>query len=102
MEYRLAEATKTDIREITQGIATDNPRAAEKWHSVLFKKFGNLAQFPRMGKKRDDLRPGVYCFPYGEYLIFYDITDDAVIIVHVVHGARNLPDVFHPEDGPKV
>lgn len=93
-----SDVAETDIVGIVEAISKDNPRAAEKWFDVLEEKCRKLAKFPRMGRQRDDLRPGVYCFPYGDYLIFYDITDAAVIVVHVVHGARNLPEVFRSEE----
>lgn len=31
---------------------------------------------------------------HGDYLIFYIVLDDAVVIVHVVHGARDLDAVL--------
>jgi len=98
MEYQLTEVARREIEEITIKISEDNLFAAERWHAVLFKKFEGLVQFPRMGRRRDDVRTGVYYFPYDNYLIFYDITDTAVVVVHVVHGARNLPEVFHSEE----
>lgn len=89
-----SEVASNDIDAVIDLIKAANPSAAKKWFSKIEAKCRRLAQFPNIGKQRDDLRDGVYCFPCDKYLIFYDITDTAVIIVHVVHGARNLLDVF--------
>jgi Plasmid stabilization system protein len=92
-----AESAETDIDGIIEEIVKNNPHAAKKWVALLEEKCQRIARFPNMGKRRDDLRQDVYCFPYGDYLIFYDIEETAVVIVHVIHGARNLPEVFHDE-----
>jgi toxin ParE1/3/4 len=38
---------------------------------------------------------------YGQYLIFYRITTDAVEIVHVLHGARDFASILFPETEKK-
>lgn len=64
--------------------------AALHWHAALTEEFSLLGRFPRMGRRRDDLREGVHCFPFGKYLIFYDIAPNHIAIVHVIHGARDV------------
>ena len=69
-----------------------------------------------MGRQRDDFIPGVFCFPYGKYLILYDITPAGITpagitpagitpagitpagitIVHVIHGARDIERALKP------
>ncbi len=43
-----------------------------------------------MGRIREDLLPGTYMLPYENYLIFYRIMADTVVVAHVVHGARDV------------
>lgn len=97
-KHILSTAAGIDIDEIVQAISKDSPQTAEKWVISLQDKCRGLAQFPHIGRLRGDLRPDMYCFPYGNYLIFYKITESAVIVVRVVHGARNLPEVFREEE----
>lgn len=92
-------AAEDDIDTIIDLIKADNPAAAQNWLVNLDVKCRQLARFPHMGKRRDDVRDGVHCFPHGNYLIFYDIGDTSVVVLHVVHGARNLPEIFRREEG---
>ena len=47
-----------------------------------------------MGPMRDELAPGLQSFPVGKYLIFYRKMKGGIEIIRVLHGARNLPEVF--------
>ncbi len=93
-----APSARNEIVAIATDIRNENPAAAERWILALEETCKSIATFPRMGRQRDDILPGVFLFPYKKHLIFYDTHDDSVTILHVVHGARNLPDFFQPED----
>ena len=44
-----------------------------------------------MGRRRDDdLRPGLRSFPVGEYVIVYRPSGEDVLILHIVHGSRDI------------
>jgi toxin ParE1/3/4 len=40
---------------------------------------------------------GVRRRPYGNYLIFYRISDDRIEVLHVLHGARDYESILFPE-----
>jgi toxin ParE1/3/4 len=42
----------------------------------------------------EDLRPGLRTFPVGEYVIFYRIEDEDVVILRVLRGSRNIAALF--------
>lgn len=90
----LAEA---DILEIWDYIADDNPAAADRWVDQLDERFRMLATRPMMGRSRNELAPGVRSFPFGRYVVFYVPLDDGIDVVRVLHGARDIDAVFHPE-----
>ena len=54
--------------------------------------FWLLARHPYIGRRRDDdLRPGLRSLPASDYVIIHRIAeDDVVVILHVVHGKRDL------------
>jgi len=56
--------------------------------------FDSLADMPGMGRQREELAPGLRSFPVGNYLIFYQIEEDIIRIVRVVHGSRNIRKLF--------
>ena len=49
---------------------------------------------PGMGAPRDNLRPGLRQWVYGEYLILYQIDGGGIFVVRVVHGRRDLSKIF--------
>jgi toxin ParE1/3/4 len=51
-----------------------------------------LAQHPRAGRERDELRDGLRSWPVHPYLVFYVVDDDAhaVVIERVIHGHTDI------------
>jgi len=45
-------------------------------------------------RRREELAPGVQSFPFGRYVIFYHALGDAIEIVRVLHGARDIESIF--------
>ncbi len=90
--YRIADLARTDLEGIWDyiGIEKDNPDAAQRQIDELFDKFTILANNPRIGQLREDLRPDLRVFPAGQYVILYYSRDDGIDVVGVVHGARDL------------
>ena len=50
-----------------------------------------LSRHPQLGRRRDDdLRPGLRSVPVSGYVIIYRIENEDVLILHVVHGRRDI------------
>ena len=92
--YIIAPDALKEIGDIISTINESNPSAASRWSLLLAKKFDNLATFPHTGRVREEFNTDAYVFPYGDYLIFYDITTDGINILHIIHGARDVPRFF--------
>jgi len=75
-------------------IAEEDPIAAERWLDTIDEKCRLLAQMPGVGRKRDDLAPGLRGFPVGNYIIFYRAVQEGIQVIRVLHGARDLPEVL--------
>lgn len=56
--------------------------------------FEPLRHFPEMGPSHDILGPGLRAHFYGDYVIDYRATESALIIVRIVHGARDRMALF--------
>lgn len=96
MAYRLAPQALADLDNIWDYIAEEsgNTVTADGVIDVIIKRFHLLNRYPRMGRARDDLRPGLRSFPAGQYVILYSIDDEDVEIVHVFHGRRDIDRQF--------
>ena len=91
---RLSPAAARDLEEIWLYVAADKPTAADHLIDALSDRCQALALNPHMGRRRDELRPGLRSFSHGRYVIFYRIGDPEVQIVRVLEGERDLPAVL--------
>jgi toxin ParE1/3/4 len=56
-----------------------------------------LAEQAMLGRRREELAPGLLSFPFGRYVIFYEVIPDGIAIVRVLHGARDPGPLFECE-----
>lgn len=61
---------------------------------LIYDAEDRLAMFPHLGPARPDLTPDLRLWPVGDYLIFYRIEPERLVIVRILHGARDLPAQF--------
>jgi toxin ParE1/3/4 len=45
---------------------------------------------PKLGKRRDDIKPGYYSFPEGRHLIFYTISKSSIDIIGIPHQSMGI------------
>ena len=92
MVHRLAPQARAELSNIWTYIAREsgNLVAADGVIDAITERFHLLAEFPYMGRARDDLRSGLRSFPVGQYVIIYTIDDDDVQILHVFHGRQDI------------
>lgn len=83
-----------DIDEILYFIASDNFEASLLFYDRFQSIFETLAASPRAGRERPDISEGLRSFPVGNYLIFYRIWAHEVAITRVIHGSRDLVELF--------
>ena len=86
-----------DLREIRNYIKKDNEPAARNLINAIREKCVTYSLRPYIGQESEEYGAGVRRFPHGNYVVFYRPIDDGIAIVHVFHGARNLPDAFRSE-----
>ncbi len=92
---RISAAAATDLDDIWLHIATDSPVNADRFLDRLVTTItGTLAVAPLAGRARDEFEAGLRSFPFEHYLVFYRVPEDAVEIVRIIHGARDLGAIF--------
>jgi toxin ParE1/3/4 len=87
-------AARNDLIDIGDYIATDNPTRARTFIDELERQMRTCAERPFSFPSRDDLLLGIRAAKYGRYLIFFEVDDNEVRIVHVRHAMRNLKALF--------
>lgn len=87
----LSPEAAADLREIVDFIAEDNPAAARRFLAQLRAEMDRLAATPGIGHRREDLTGAPVLFwPVGRYLVIYRDSGQAVEVVRVLHGARDV------------
>jgi toxin ParE1/3/4 len=95
MSYKISKRADSDIDEIWDYIATDNPEAADRFERDLRELFQIIARLPNAGRNREDLAGGSYrSWPFRAYVIIYRVHGRQVTVVRVIHGARDLRKLF--------
>jgi toxin ParE1/3/4 len=57
-------------------------------------RFRLLRTFPYSGRARPELQADLRSLSVGEYLIFYRVRREAIVLMRIVHGRRNLESIF--------
>jgi toxin ParE1/3/4 len=92
---RTAQAD-ADIEEILLRLARRSTRAMNRVSDDIDATCRRLANFPRLGKSRDELAPGLFSYPSRDgYTVYYVPTDGGIEVQRVVHGSRQVdPSMF--------
>ncbi len=100
MKLVLSPRALADLDDIADYIAEDNLNRALAFVAELRKACQGIAQmpeaFPVVAHRRgENLRRRAH----RGYLIFYQVTDRAVIVLRVLHGARDWEALLGDQDG---
>jgi toxin ParE1/3/4 len=71
-------------------IARDDEAAADRLLDRIEARWQQLATYPFSGAPREDIAPGIRHLVIGEYLTLYRVGEDAIEILRVLHGRRNI------------
>ena len=96
--YVVTPKAQADLDDIWETIAENDPDAADRLTDGIQARFRILAQFPHLGRLRDDIAPDIHSFAHRRYLILYCLVDEGVQIVHVVHGRRDIEAILQDEE----
>jgi toxin ParE1/3/4 len=85
-----------DLEDIGDYIAADNPVRALSFIREIRQRCAKIAEAPLAYPARPELGPAIRCCTYGRYVIFFQPADTHILIVRVLHGARELSRIFPP------
>jgi toxin ParE1/3/4 len=92
MEIRWSPLAAEDLEQICERIERDNPDAAWRVAKTIYEGCASLKDFPHRG--RASLRMAgrrELVFPSLPYIAVYRVTEQAVEISRIFHGAQNWP-----------
>jgi toxin ParE1/3/4 len=83
-----------DLWEIWDYIADDSFERADDFLDLVEEKLRSLALTPGMGRRREELLPGLQSFPVGNYVVFYRAIADGIDVIRILHGSRDIEEIF--------
>ena len=102
-----SQQARIDVLDIADFIAETSLNASDRFLYATEEAYKLLADIPGIGALRDfgnSQYAGMRQWPipgFKKYLIFYRTWDDEIEILRVLHGTRNLAQLFYPEDPPE-
>lgn len=90
LRYEFTPSAAADLREIHAYIARNNPENARRFIDRVKTACRSLVDAPGKGRARPEFGDSVLSFPFGNYIIFYKLTEEGVSILRVIHGARDF------------
>jgi toxin ParE1/3/4 len=97
MAHRLSPEAEADLDDIWYYIAKESGsmEIADRLIDSITDRFFLLSGHPHIGRRRDeDLRPGLRSFAVGQYVILYRTEGNAVLILRVLRGSRDIPSLL--------
>jgi toxin ParE1/3/4 len=91
---RFSLEAEQDINDIYDYLEERNPDAAARIVREMRDLCDRLSRLPGMGRRREELAPGLRSMPSDRYLIFYRETNGGIEIVRILHSSRNLGTFF--------
>jgi toxin ParE1/3/4 len=94
MRIEWTRSAARDVRNVRNYIALDSEVYAERTIEKIVEAVEKAANFPRIGRKvpeadDDSIREIIF----GNYRIIYRIEESRILVLMVIHGARDLTQV---------
>ncbi len=97
----LSEAAVSDILDQSDWYTLQSgPKLARRWEQAVSNAIVRISRNPRIGaicsfktaELRDVHRSTIQKFP--KHLLFYQLQGDQLVVLRVIHGARDLESLF--------
>jgi toxin ParE1/3/4 len=88
--YKLTEAAKKDLREISTYMTKTWGKKQEKaYREIIRAALGVIAKNPEIGLKREELTEGLRSFPVGHYIAYYVERRGNIEVARILHPAMD-------------
>jgi toxin ParE1/3/4 len=90
MRLSFSPLAEQDMESIGDYIAADSPARAVSFVLELRQQCQRIARNPLGYRARPELGAGLRSCAHGRYVVFFEVQADAITIVRILHGARDL------------
>jgi toxin ParE1/3/4 len=96
MRLELTTPAREDLLDIWAYIAGHDETAADKYLEGLRKRALEFIKHPELGRKRDEIIPGIRSLLFRNHLIFYRVETSAIQVLRILHGNMDLKQPDYP------
>jgi toxin ParE1/3/4 len=90
-----SSAADEDLIQIWGYLAREvSEQIADRQLHEIDKLCSRLKAWPFSGRRRDELLPGMRSSLADPYVVFYRVGTDAIEIIRVLHGRRDIASIF--------
>lgn len=93
MKLVIRAAVRADLSDIAAYISRDNPERANSFAGELTARIRTIAERPLTFPARDEWGLGLRAALHANYYIIFRVEADRVIVLRILHAARNIPDL---------
>ena len=97
-EIRLLRIAEDDLAEVFAYLVEESSSGAERQLARIERALRRLVKNPYLGKlPKDDhlMQMGYRSLVIDEYLAFYTIEDESILVHRIIHGARDYLSFLH-------
>jgi len=96
---RLTRTAEADFDGIVDYINDEaGSKTALRFAEKLDAELARLAYLGHGGVRREAVSPGLRLAVFGNYCIYFRLTDDETIVVRILHGARDTAQISFDAD----
>jgi len=90
MKYVLSNAASKDLEEIYMyGYIKFGEQQADDYAQSIENKIEIICDNPKIGRLDERVNPAIRRFECERHVVFYDIADDSVSIIRILHGSTD-------------
>jgi toxin ParE1/3/4 len=94
-KFQITPKAKQDLKLIWKyTLKVWGENQASKYISDLYDCFEWLANMPKSGKHRPEIKEGYYCFPHKKHIIFYILIEETIAIIGLPHETMDIEEFF--------
>lgn len=95
MAWKLSTLGVSDLEDIFDYTANEHgPDQAFEYTKAFDDIFDKLADNPKLGRERSEIKTGLGSIVKQHHIAFYRIQDNTIHIVRILHGSSDLPRFF--------
>ncbi|MBI4182882.1 MAG: type II toxin-antitoxin system RelE/ParE family toxin [Proteobacteria bacterium] len=87
----LVEAAQADLRDIARYTGREWGEAQKRRYlEAIRKRLAGVRRRPGLGAPREEIGPGYRSTSCGRHVIFYRETEDAVVVLRILHARMDV------------